>query len=508
MPAWFPRSRRAAAAPASHRTPEQPQALVAAATRLSQDYGYRQHVVRRQGWQTEAWRMYDFNGELRFAVEWMANSLSRVRLTVADVDDRGRVTGETTDQQVLALAAELISDPTCVSRMMHAFGQNLGVAGDVYLVYFDNKWLVLSVEQISDAGFGKVTIRYEGELYELELAITPVIRIHNPHPRNCIEANSATRGALPILRGIEELGKYRNAVVNSRLAGAGILGIASELSFARAPEDQGDDEDPFMTTLAEGMLTPISDQGDPSAVVPNVIRGPHEFLPTQANWLVSPAADLTTVTADLIDRDILRLATALDIPAEVLSGSGDSSRWATWQTEETAIKIHVEPMVILICAALTNGFLWPLLADAGIDLAKYAIWFDASKLIQRPNRGADAKDLYDKGLLSEEATRYENGFPEEYAPQGEEKCRATMYEVLRLSPRFADDHLDVVAEILGWKACGIDPAKIVNKPAPGAPGEGGAPDPGGTPKTGNPTKPAAQPKSPPKGDKGNPTAAD
>lgn len=476
--AKFPWQRRKAADVPASATPEAPRAIVAAATRITNDYGFRQQVVRRQGWQTEAVRQYDVNGELRFAIEWMANSLSRIRLTVNDVDGNGRASETSTkNQQVVGLVKDLLGDPTCVAQIMHKFGQNLGVTGDVYLVYFDERWLVLSVQEIADAGFGQVTIWVDGDWYELPLASTPVIRIYRPHPFRCIEANSPTRGALPVLRSIEELGKYRNATVNSRLAGAGILGIPIELSFAAAPGAL-DDEDPFMAGLAEDMLTPIADQSDPAAVIPHVIRGPKEFLPSQDNWLVSPASELTTVTADLMGGDIVRLATALDIPTEVLTGSQDSSRWATWQTEETAIKVHVEPLVVLICAALTAGFLKPLLAANGLDIDAFTIWFDATELTARPNRGADAQSLYDKGLLSAEATRRENGFSEDDRPQGEEYCRASVIEVLRLSPRFADQNLDVIAELMGWAACGITPELL----KPEAPNTG----PDGTPKQDNP----------------------
>lgn len=485
MPLFSRRRKSNAAAPASP-TPEAPRAIVAAATRITNDYGFRQQVVRRQGWQTEAVRQYDLNGELRFAIEWMANSLSRIRLIVADVNENGRASDtDTKNLQVIQLVSELLGDPTCVAQIMHKLGQNLGVTGDVYLVYFDERWLVLSVQEIADAGFGNVTVWVDGQWFELSLDSTPIIRIYRPHPFRCIEANSPTRGALPVLISIEQLDKYRNATVNSRLAGAGMLGIAQEIQFAQSPGDVLDGEDPFLARLAEAWLTPIADQGDPNAVLPYILRAPHEFLPKQADWLVSPASELTTVTADLMKDDIVRLATALDIPTEVLTGSQDSSRWATWQTEETAIKVHVEPLVVLICAALTEGFLKPILAANGIDLNAYTIWFDATELTARPNRGADAKDLYDKGLLSEEATRRENGFSEEDRPQGEEKCKASILEVLRLSPRFADHHLDVIAELMGWTDCGINPADLV---PPVDPTTG----PDGTPRQGNPGDPAPQ----------------
>jgi hypothetical protein len=44
------------------------------------------------------------------------------------------------------------------------------------------------------------------------------------------------------------------------------------------------------------------------------------------------------------------------------------------------------------------------------------VWYDVSHMIVRPNRGTDAQAIYDKGELSGEALRRENGFDENDAP--------------------------------------------------------------------------------------------
>src|SRR5690606_37995192 len=44
------------------------------------------------------------------------------------------------------------------------------------------------------------------------------------------------------------------------------------------------------------------------------------------------------------------------------------------------------------------------------------VWYDDSHMIVRPNRGTDAQAIYDKGELSGEALRRENGFDENDAP--------------------------------------------------------------------------------------------
>ena len=44
------------------------------------------------------------------------------------------------------------------------------------------------------------------------------------------------------------------------------------------------------------------------------------------------------------------------------------------------------------------------------------MWFDTTKLTQRPNRSQDAKDAYAAGVLSDDTLRAALGFTEEDAP--------------------------------------------------------------------------------------------
>ena len=52
----------------------------------------------------------------------------------------------------------------------------------------------------------------------------------------------------------------------------------------------------------------------------------------------------------------------------------------------------------MICEALTNDYLRPVLEASGIDPEPYVVWYDSSPLTVRPNQGQDAKDLYDRGM--------------------------------------------------------------------------------------------------------------
>ena len=61
------------------------QSLVASAARIKLDgMGWRTYKFGDDTWQTEAWRLYDIVGELRFVSNWIGAACSRVRVhTVA-----------------------------------------------------------------------------------------------------------------------------------------------------------------------------------------------------------------------------------------------------------------------------------------------------------------------------------------------------------------------------------------------------------------------------------------
>ena len=79
------------------------------------------------------------------------------------------------------------------------------------------------------------------------------------------------------------------------------------------------------------------------------------------------------------------------------------------QISEDTFKIHIEPMVAMLCDALTYAVLWPELASGlGLDpdrvkevgyppeVLTVAVSYDATKLISRPDRAKDIIELYTK----------------------------------------------------------------------------------------------------------------
>src|SRR5678816_1462913 len=87
--------------------------LVASAARIRNldGRGWQTYKFGDDSWQTEAWRLYDIIGELRFVANWIGSACSRVRIYVAEVDANGRVQQEVEakgkGKEVAALADSL-----------------------------------------------------------------------------------------------------------------------------------------------------------------------------------------------------------------------------------------------------------------------------------------------------------------------------------------------------------------------------------------------------------------
>lgn len=387
-------------------------------------------------WQSQAWQFYDSVGELRYVAQWISSALSRCALSASDVGDDGHPTGETSDRVVIDTVAEIAGGPAGQAALLGRLATFLTVPGDGYVVilYRDGKeeWHVLSREEVKKRADGKVEVLLAGENIELDPATDSVTRVSRPHPRNARETDSPVRAALPILREIIRLGQHIETTAKSRLVGAGLLFVPNEMSLPQAggPEGERVDSDaPGLPPIAPEDYTPtvsatpsdlsdaiietagiaISDPGSAAAATPIVVGVPAEYIGNIQHMKFG--LEWADTVLQLREAAIRRLALALDIPPEVMTGMGQSNHWSAWQVEESAIKIHIEPLLTLICDRLTTALLRPVLEARGVQNPEdYCIWFETTRLSQSPDRGPEALALWDRGLLTNEMVLREHGY--------------------------------------------------------------------------------------------------
>lgn len=451
------------------RRPRRPKynSLVAAAElMLAPNRALKGSITKPEAWQVDAWNFYDTVGELRFGVSWIANAMSRVNLIAAAPGMGGDeptpihadAEGFTPAQYRAAEIVETISGGSSgQGQMLSAFAIHLSVSGIGWLVAEPDlndptadsfeTWNVFSSDEIR-MGSENIEIAYGNKLWRRVHPNAIVIKVWRPHPRKSWEPDAPTHGVLGVLREIELLQKHIQASAQSRLAGAGLLAIPSEAVFppGQGPQSAIDDIDPddqntrpaddtFVETLIDAMTTPIADRGSAAAVVPLVVKIPGEYVDKVKH--LSFATPFDDRVLDLMNSAITRLSLGMDIPPEILTGKGGMNHWGSWQVQEEAITLHIEPLSETICNALTIGYLKAALEAEGFDSDEAIVWYDTTDLRVRPDKSRSAIEAYDRNQLSAEALLRELGLSMDDLPTKDEKRENILLSVARGAPTLA-----------------------------------------------------------------------
>jgi hypothetical protein len=424
--AWYHAFTRRGVMPTPTLPPHpEPAALTASAAPVTSP---RTELLRTPDtWQNEAWEYYQNLGEFRYAADWEANVLSRIRLYAAKLEPG-------TDEPVRANAGTAVDLMTNFAggvggqaQIMAGLATQLTVPGEGYLIVENvngiEQWSVRSIDEVRAArGHYEVldenSPRTGDQWRPLATDSLAPIRVWRPNKRFHHRADSPARAARATMRELELVNRHITAQYLSRLASAGVVVFPDEITFP-VREEFADAPDPFMAEWIENAKTAISTPGTAAAVVPMPIRVPGEYVDKIAH------IDFTLRSDDKIiekrDSAIKRLASQLNVPPEVLLGMGDLNHWNAWLSDETNLKVNTAPDAELIAQAITTGYLQPRLRASGVeDWATWVVWYDMSELTLRPDRSDDAIALYDRLEIDGAALRRETGFNEDDKPEGDE----------------------------------------------------------------------------------------
>lgn len=451
-----------------------PGALTAASKRIDSKktdtpFGHRAH--QSSSWQQESWAIYDQVGELRFAANLYANGLNRIRLELSRTAKNGQAPirlcdlKETELTETDRLVQQILADFTeeqPLTEMQRLWGLNKFIVGEAMLVgipargrrsrrkLLDYSWKLYSKEDIGHKPGGIIVIC--GEEYHEDSVL--LIRIWQPHPRRSYEADSPVRATLPILRELIGLTMHVSALIDSRLAGAGILLLPTSATVlgGTAPEDD-QEEDPTVTALIESMITPIKDRDSAASVVPLILTAPDESV--DAIRHITFASPLDAAAKDLRDEAIRRLALGLDMPPETLLGLGTSSHWNAWAVQEDTVKLHLIPGVKLLAAAVVKEFLHPVLLELGLsedEVYKYGFECVADDLVARPNHFDEALELFKVDAITMPALLTAGGFDITDMPEQQEnfdRAVAVALKAVAINPSLFSDPglLNLIAQL-------------------------------------------------------------
>lgn len=393
-------------------------AHIGAAANLTNISGNITKPIKPQTWEAQAWSMYRAVLELHYGVQWVGNLMSKAKIIVRKagtiIDDPG--------DPAVQLLADFFGGPDQHTEFLRQAAIHMTVAGEYYICGWDvdgeDVWRVVAATKISYSG-GQWKIVGDDKFSNPLL----VMRTWRPDPEEGRFSDSPVRSALPVLSQIDTLTKNVSAQADSRLLGAGLLLLPSEVTVGTVPTQDNPDgtvqqiSEPteLIKIIAETMALAKKNPESASAKVPVILQMAGEYI--DKVQLIDFWSKLDENAKVLREDAIRTLATGLDTPPEVLLGNADSNHWNAWLTDESGIKVHSEPLAAIIMASLTRGHVQPSLKAQGVeDYTDYTWDVDTSQMRLPPDKSESAFELWDRGELSSEALRRENGFDETDAP--------------------------------------------------------------------------------------------
>lgn len=377
-----------------------------------------------------AWDLYQTVPEVGTYADWVSGAMSGARLYAGRMQPDGTVEPMPDSSRAAQLVQSIAGGMAGQAALLGDFGTNLAVAGEAWLViipgpdtFTDDRWVVLSTEEVK-AQRGRIKATVDGEEIDIreydpdapEDPGAPVaIRVWKQSPRKRELATSPVIRAVTVLEELRLLNASVSAIARSRITGRGVLLVPAGTRFP-GPAGQAGADDSILDTLIEVASTAIREPESAAATVPIVFEVPGDLI-QGVKWLQF-SSEFDALALELRNEAIRRFATGADVPAEVLLGMGDVNHWGAWAITAEALKMGGEPRLSLVCHAITQEWLQPLLAaENDPDANDVIVWFDTAALRSSSNKAASALEAFKEGIISAEAARRELGFTESDAPE-------------------------------------------------------------------------------------------
>lgn len=420
--------------------------LIASAVELQLSQpGWKNFSQIDQSWQRDAWYYYRIIGAFHYAANWVGDACSRAEIYIADVDERGVVGARTEDAEVAALADTLFGGPTMRAEIVSAIAISLTVAGECYVIGRGGKpgsgrehWDVVAPYMVQPYQGGLWLGQGTAYAERIPDGSAFPFRVWNPRPDEPWYADSAGLAALPTLRELEQIAKFKAAQTDSRLANGGIYPIPTGLDFT-----YGDDYPPgapsIQAALTEAVNASLEGRGTAAGISPIFFEVPVEVLQHMFKEPIKFASIMSDQVRNLEEVALQQLAITMSLPPEIVLGNGNSTQWSAWEIGESAVKYHIEPGLNRITDALNISYLQAALKRLKKNPNRYTFQADTSALTVRPNRFADALNAYNVDAMSKEALLRYGDFKEVDLPSEEELTQKKVQQILVRDPQLIMD---------------------------------------------------------------------
>jgi hypothetical protein len=426
-------------------TPEpRPMSMIASAVRMTlSEAAWRGYRFTDESWQKIAWEFYDTNEQLHNAVDYVGNACSLVRIYVANVDENGVRQDEVTgDAQIAALADTLFGGPAAKAEILRTLAGSITVAGECYLIgmsarpAWGDKWMVLAPSEVRKQG--KIVWVNVGHAVREQLnpGRDIIVRVHTPHPRRPLLADSPVRALLDTLHRMREIQLFKRSQFNSRIANAVVLPVPESLAIPKG-DDEATSVDDVYQQLFEVMTSNLEGKGTAAQIAP--ILWPMPLAELEAMKGMQPIrfeSVLSEVLAGMEKQEMEKLAIGINVPIEIQLGSQEMNHWGVWFAGEEFIVKSVMPIMGRIVDAITTAYLQPALKALGKNPDRYTYWYDVAPLASSANQAVDTLNLYEKKVVSAETVRRAFNYRETDAPSDDELGRRFVQEVILRDPQY------------------------------------------------------------------------
>ena len=475
--------------------------------RLDQNY-LRSTVAASKNSGALPWKWFQNIGEVHYAISRSARLAGYAKLRCVERNEKGEIVREVESGPEADIVSMIFSPYGGVRGLVDRFYTLMKVPGDSYLIKLRDSqgdlegYHFLSPDELDVSSFASWRPSRRDEVRWITLPSTGggdsnkfVRHIENDDmlgrvwtpSRQYVDLPDSALQALEVeCEALYLLTKTIKSKLMSRFATAGIFFLPNEVSTARTRRTQerlaGQEVDDTLNFFVSAMTRNIKSWDDAVGRLPILLKGPGDA----GDKIRHIVMDQEVFATDLeLRRELIsRIMQGLDSNQDTTKGTESMSHWSIWGASDEERRMSIQPDLEIMCWALTRLVLHRELLDQGRDpedVWKYSVWYELSDSTVRANQQEDARQLRDRGLISNEASRRLSGIKEADAISGDEYVRwvgqQTKNPMLMLHglPEFDQIDWDKVGAVK--QAPGFAPGSTAD-PSEAGPGEGdpGSPD--------------------------------
>lgn len=420
--------------------------------RLRADQRYLRTTVatsRHRG--RDLWNFYREIGEVHYAISRSARIAGYAKLKCVELDSKGRPAQEVTDGLAADTVGEIYSPYGGTRGLIERFYRLMKVPADSYLIQLRDDdgdpdgYHFLSPDELDVTSFSSfrpgdsrirwITVPQNAEGADNDRFMRPIAaddmlgRVWQPDSQYVDLADSALGAMRTECETLHMLTESIKGKLMSRFALAGILFLPQGISTARikknGPTLAGQPVDDTLNFLVAAMTRNVKTWDDATVGLPILLQGNAEL--GEKIKQITMDREIWATDIELRAELIQRILMGLDSNQDMTKGTSNQSHFGAWAAADEERRIAVQPDLEMMCWALTRLVLHRRLQADGMipeDILKYAVWYDLSESTVHANQQEDARQLKDRGLISDAATRRMSGVKEDDKPSPEEVVRS------------------------------------------------------------------------------------